>query len=377
MHRRVNAIDPVLRSGDATASSTGPTTGSDPGNAGGGRVAGGTSRGKKRVIKSKKFVELEAEVERMEIESEEEAGNADEEKEGGGASGGTGKGKGKGKVQGKGKGKVQGEEKGKGKAGGKGKGKKGEEKDEGDKDEGDEETGGAGVEREDNEDQGAGNEGAAGEEPKDEEDEDEEEEDEVDEDGVNDEKGEQTGGGVSVEDEEAQRAILSLNKIDFRDPPVALHFGKWNDRPVIDKHVKQLLAMIRKQGVRAFNPANRLPVIAYAGDLAPSCITTNTNLGPEVPMLELSAAGKAKGQAEVAGGRHRYHAWKLAFEQGRKIIDKHETQLASWRDKPAKGPKGKETRENKVAQLKEQILAEQVFLDAISVWGIVVYDACE
>ena len=111
---------------------------------------------------------------------------------------------------------------------------------------------------------------------------------------------------------------------------------------MIDKHVKQLLAMIQKQGVRAFNPANRLPVTAYAGDLAPSCIIMNTNLGPEVPMLELSAAGKAKGQAEVAGGRHQYHEWKLVYEQGQKIIDKHEKQLSSWWDKPAKGLKGKE-----------------------------------
>ena len=64
----------------------------------------------------------------------------------------------------------------------------------------------------------------------------------------------------------------------------------------------------------------------------------NMNLGPEVPMLELSAAGKAKGQVEVVGGWHRCHVWKLAFKQNWKIINKHEMQLVAWWNKPAKGP---------------------------------------
>ena len=101
MHCHINVINPVLHSSDAMASSMQPTMASIPGNAGGGKVASGMSRGKKQVMKSKKVVELEAE--RMEIESKDNAGNADKEKKGGGGSGGTGKGKGK--VQGEGKGK--------------------------------------------------------------------------------------------------------------------------------------------------------------------------------------------------------------------------------------------------------------------------------
>jgi hypothetical protein len=349
MARRITAIEPLPRSGDGPFKSAEGTS-----SGGGEKVEGGKRSGKKTVIKSKKVADV------IEVESEDEAGNANDVEEGGGASGGGGKGKGKAMAKGKAKAKatvgVKGKEKGKEK-------EKAEDRD-------DETDGLAKDEMEGDGDKGGRE---FGEEDEDEGDEGDDEDDE----GMIDDRAEETGGGVSVEDGEAQRAIISLNKIDFRDPPAVLHFGHWNDRPVIEKHVKQLLAMIRKQGVRAFNPANRLPVIAYPVDVSEVCITTNTNLGSDVPNLELSATGKAKGRIEVAGGRHRYHAWKLGYEQGRKLIDKHEGQLATWREKPVKGEKAKATRENNVARLKEEIRAEEKFLDAISVWGIVVYDACE
>ena len=107
------------------------------------------------------------------------------------------------------------------------------------------------------------------------------------------------------------------------------------------------------------------------------CITRESDLGADVPTLELSAAGKAKGALDVAGGRHRYHAWKVAYDQGKKTIDKYEAQLAGFREKPAKGEKGKTARENTIAKIKSDIKTEQEFMDVISVWGVVVYDAGE
>lgn len=184
-------------------------------------------------------------------------------------------------------------------------------------------------------------------------------------------------GGVSVEDQAAQQAILSLNKIDFRSPPATLSFGQWNNRPISVKHAQTLLGSMRKQGVRAFNPANRIPVIAYAGDIKASCVTTDANLGGKVPMLELTDAGKGKGKLEIAGGRHRYQAWKIAYDQGTKKIGKYQTQLEALKAKTPKGEKAKTTRDTNVTKVSEEIRNEQQFLDGISVWGIVIYDAGE
>ena len=187
----------------------------------------------------------------------------------------------------------------------------------------------------------------------------------------------QGGGGVSAEDEESQKSIISLNKLDFRRPPVELRFGRWNNRPVTEKHVKQLLASMRKQGVRAFNPANRIPLIAKRSDLVNGCITRDTHLGADVPMLELSAAGLGKGEIIAAGGQHRWAAWKMAYEQGKKNIDKYEAQLTALRSKEPKGEKAKRTRETNISKITEEIKTERNFLDAISIWGVVIYDEGE
>jgi hypothetical protein len=185
------------------------------------------------------------------------------------------------------------------------------------------------------------------------------------------------GGGVSTEDEDAQRAVFSLNKIDFRTPPAKLIFGKWNNRPVTEKHVKQLLGSMKKQGVRAFNPANRIPLIVEKGDLASNCVTRDTTLGSEVPMLELSEAGKGKGGISAAGGQHRWYAWKMAFDQGRSNIQKIEGQLSGLRNKALKGDKSKANRTLQIEKLEGDIASEKAFMDAISVWGTVAYDACK
>ena len=95
-----------------------------------------------------------------------------------------------------------------------------------------------------------------------------------------------------------------------------------------------------------------------------------SDLGADVPTLELSAAGKAKGALDVAGGQHQYHAWKVAYNQGKKNIDKYEAQLAGFQEKPAKGEKGKMARENMIAKIKSDIKTEQEFMDVISIYII-------
>jgi hypothetical protein len=184
-------------------------------------------------------------------------------------------------------------------------------------------------------------------------------------------------GGVSVEDQEAQRAILLLNKIDFCSPPVQLRFGMWNNSPVVTKHAQQLLAMMRKQGVRSFNPANRIPIIMNPGDISPTCVTMDTNLGPDVPQLVLTDMGNGKGYLEVAGGWHQYQAWNLGHEQAQKKIDKYSNQLDVLKDKEPKGAKALHTWDTNVAKLKEEICKEHVFIEAKSVWGVVVYNTSE
>jgi hypothetical protein len=185
------------------------------------------------------------------------------------------------------------------------------------------------------------------------------------------------GGGVSTEDQEAQRAIISLNKIDFRNPGFQILFNLWNNRPVVTRHVKQLLASMHKQGVRAYNPANRIPLIVAKGDIETGCISLDPHLGADAPTLKVNASGQETGKIRAAGGQHRYHAWKLAQEQGTASIEKYEGQLAGLHVKEPKGEKAKATRQANIERLEGEIKREKDFIDAISVWGVVVYDAGE
>jgi hypothetical protein len=101
------------------------------------------------------------------------------------------------------------------------------------------------------------------------------------------------------------------------------------------------------------------------------------NLGVDALTLGLSEGGKEKGWLEAAGGHHWHAVWRIAYEQGQKNIAKHEAQIEILHDKELKGDKAKKTWDANIAKLKEENEIKASFLDVISVWGVVIYDASE
>lgn len=180
--------------------------------------------------------------------------------------------------------------------------------------------------------------------------------------------------GVNAIAISAQRAIFSLNRINLRSPPVDLKFGQWNDRPLKMNRAKELLATMRSQELRPFLLQNMLPIIIPRSDVDSTCLSLDFQHTSTSPMIKLTASGLSKGRIQLAGGRHRYHAVKLAVDETTTVIEKVREQIEKERAKNPKTDLARQKRDDVVVEMERMVKEKEQFMDAISTWGVILYD---
>ena len=169
-------------------------------------------------------------------------------------------------------------------------------------------------------------------------------------------------------------AQFSINVIDLFNPPLEIHFGKWNSRPIdLDEWTKLKVAMTQ-QGIKPFTPVNMMPLVISPRHVDTSCVENNLN-GYKAKTLTLSEEGKREvKRLLMAGGRHRMAAIKSIKADKEEELEKLTADLDTLKEKNptkakaiAKKLADIEEKEKKIAVLKEEI-------SKLGIWGVILYD---
>ena len=163
------------------------------------------------------------------------------------------------------------------------------------------------------------------------------------------------------------RARISINRLNLLSPPLPLLFGQWNDRFVIDRHVKGLQSSFQTQGVRAFEVENMIPLVIRKDHLEPQCLNAGSLNAAEAPFLKLSSEGMKASSIKVAGGRHRARAVELESERLLAEIKRLETKV-----KGHDAATTEEQDEDKGYRTTIEALSKEK--ERVCTWGVIIYD---
>lgn len=197
-------------------------------------------------------------------------------------------------------------------------------------------------------------------------------------------------------DEMSRKAILSVNRINLTNPPLKLHFGTFNPRPVVDSGVKELIKAF-EDDFTPFKMESMIPILINRNDVDPSCINLDFTLGHDAPQLLLSKKGQTRDSLTALGGRHRYEAVRKMQENIDKKIKGLELRINKLKGK-AKGakkvkaeksveeldgnndfididPVNIDTEKKSIEELNDNIDMLQADKVYYSSWGVILYDA--
>ena len=169
-------------------------------------------------------------------------------------------------------------------------------------------------------------------------------------------------------------AQFSINVIDLFNPPLEIHFGKWNSRPVSTTEWMKLKAAMTLQDIKPFTPENMMPLVISPRHVDTSCVENNLN-GYKAKTLMLSEEGKREmKKLLMAGGRHRMAAIQSIKEDKDNELAMMTAELDKLKGKNVTQPKAVakklanvEEKEKKIAALKEEI-------SKLGIWGVILYD---
>ena len=65
----------------------------------------------------------------------------------------------------------------------------------------------------------------------------------------------------SSQDTKIAAAQFSINIIDLFNPPMEIHFGKWNSRALVETEWKRLKEAMTLQGIKACSAENMMPLM--------------------------------------------------------------------------------------------------------------------
>lgn len=178
----------------------------------------------------------------------------------------------------------------------------------------------------------------------------------------------------SVEEELATAAQFSINMINLFDPPMDIHFGKWNQRLLKPTEWKKLKTAMTIQGIKAFTSDNMLPLVINRRHVDPSCIENKLN-GYNAKTLVLSEDGNRElVKLEMAGGRHRLAAIQSIKDDKEKELKKLESQRDTVNKRRAMRPDAVQKKQKDLDGCNQIIAALEEEISKLGNWGVILYD---
>ncbi|KAG2045766.1 hypothetical protein BDR06DRAFT_351950 [Suillus hirtellus] len=168
-------------------------------------------------------------------------------------------------------------------------------------------------------------------------------------------------------DRQLAKCRLGVAYIDILKIQDTLLFGKYNDRPQVDKEVNKLLASFKKEGILAMREDTAIPIIVSSTRLKSGFqFALNFNEEEEVPQLQLKDAHTIV----VASGQHRVAALK---KYSKNVMD----EIASIEKRRHKINEMNKPTEEHIAEynrLRSELGELQGALVLMGKWGIIVYN---
>ncbi|KAG1863221.1 hypothetical protein DFJ58DRAFT_774470 [Suillus subalutaceus] len=158
--------------------------------------------------------------------------------------------------------------------------------------------------------------------------------------------------------------VAYIDILKIRNP---LLFGKYNDRPRVEREVNKLITSFKKEGILAMREDTAIPIMLSSTRLASDLhLALNFNEEEEVPHLQLKDAQAIV----VASGQHRVAALK---KYSTNVMDG----IASIEIRRHKISEMKKPTEEHIAEynsLRNELAELQGAMILMGKWGIVVYD---
>jgi hypothetical protein len=168
-------------------------------------------------------------------------------------------------------------------------------------------------------------------------------------------------------DMQLAKCRLGVAYIDILKIQSSLMFGRYNDRPQVEREVSKLLASFKKEGILAMREDTAIPIIVSSTRLKSGFqLAPNFNEEEEVPQLQL----KDPRTIVVASGQHRVAALK---KYSKNVKD----EIASIEKRRHKISEMKKPTEEHIAEyncLHSKLGELQGVLVLMGKWGIIVYN---
>jgi uncharacterized protein YdcH (DUF465 family) len=159
-------------------------------------------------------------------------------------------------------------------------------------------------------------------------------------------------------------ALIGKSKINLAKKILEFKFGRFNPRPLMDRHVIGLAKSFADHGVIGFKTDNLVNVLVpSASCIEPGSLTNDINV-IDPPPLTLTASGRRKmNYLEFLSGQHRIAAVALLHKTYRDEIDKLQKQQIKFGKSSAK-----------YHEFDQKIKAKEQLIEKTSWWGIMVYE---
>ncbi|KAG2031386.1 hypothetical protein BDR03DRAFT_986444 [Suillus americanus] len=168
-------------------------------------------------------------------------------------------------------------------------------------------------------------------------------------------------------DMQLAKCRLGVAYIDILNIQNPLLFGKYNDRPQVEREVNKLITSFKKEGILAMREDTAIPIMLSSTRLASGLhLALNFNEEEEVPQLQLEDAHGIV----VASGQHRVAALK---KYSKNVVD----EIASIEKRRHKISEMKKPTQEHIAEynsLRNELAELQGALILMGKWGTVVYD---
>jgi hypothetical protein len=168
-------------------------------------------------------------------------------------------------------------------------------------------------------------------------------------------------------DTQLAKCRLGMAYIDILKIQNSLVFGKYNDRPQVEREVNKLIASFKKEGILAMREDTAIPIMLSRKRLASDLhLALNFDDGDEVPQLQLKDAHAIV----VASGQHRVAALK---KYSKNVMDA----IASLEKRRHKISEMKKPTEEHIVEynsLRNELAELKGALISMGKWGTIVYD---
>jgi hypothetical protein len=181
---------------------------------------------------------------------------------------------------------------------------------------------------------------------------------------------------TAEEEEKVTRgALISLNIIDLKTPPLPAKFGGWNKRPINAKAQRKLRDSFKAQGIRSFELDNALLVILPCEHLHLMAVHNTLGDPEQAPMLKLTEEGMKAEFLTFAGGHHRTDLIMQQWEVTKKLLPTLEAKLDKKKMLQTKLDKNSSAPVNDLHRAIDELEQKIVTLNRSTYWAVKIYDA--